>query len=150
MNIQIWADKKERLSDGPWQDEPDWMQSEINGFLLIIARPSGGCLCGYIEVPQGHPWHGKNHKDPIFDDIQVHGGLSHSEPSCNQGKWILGFDCGHSGDIVPLPKSIQEEIDDLKKKWGVAIRGTYKTVDFVKAELLKLAEWAKKAQTPIK
>lgn len=66
----------------------------------IVSGPLGH-RCGYIRVPKGHPWHGKE-----YDDIEanVHGGLTFAEKDTPCGKggkddgyWV-GFDCAHCGD----------------------------------------------------
>ncbi len=53
-----------------------------------------GHRCGYILIPEGHPWHGMD-----YYDIQasVHGGLTYKQKDAD-GKMWLGFDCAHIGD----------------------------------------------------
>lgn len=50
-------------------------------------------LCGYVDVPQGHPMHGKHYDDVAVD---VHGGLTYSESEGDA--WRFGFDTAHFGD----------------------------------------------------
>lgn len=57
--------------------------------------------CGYVRVPKGHPWHGK---DYYSIEASVHGGLTFAEADMPCGKggaddgyWV-GFDCAHCGD----------------------------------------------------
>ncbi len=50
---------------GPWDDEPDkaaWVD-EAPGLDCMIVRGPMGALCGYVGVPEGHPWHGKSYDD---------------------------------------------------------------------------------------
>jgi hypothetical protein len=60
-----------------------------------------GYRCGYVRVPPGHPWHGRDYDDV---DASVHGGLTFAQPDLHCGKggaddaWWLGFDCAHCGD----------------------------------------------------
>lgn len=46
---------------------------EAFGYRCTIRRNNimGGALLGYIDVPQGHPWHGHR-----LDDDLVHGGVT--------------------------------------------------------------------------
>jgi hypothetical protein len=65
------------------------------GFLCEIKRhPSLLHLCGYIQVPPNHPWFGQE-----YIDVNVHGGITWGDKSEITGNWVLGFDCGHAGDI---------------------------------------------------
>lgn len=139
---------------GPWQDEPDkeqW-QDEATGYACLIKRSQMGALCGYVGVPEGHPWHGKD-----YDDVQTagggwpdpHGGLTYAA-SCQEGPegqtvchvpapgepeplWWLGFDCAHAWDISPALEAMRSmRIPD----------SSYKTIAYVKAECARLAEQA--------
>jgi integrase len=101
---------------GPWQDEPDKEQfaDKATGYACLVKRNRFGALCGYVGVPQGHPWHGKGYDDVEAD---VHGGLTYAAP-CQEGPegetichvpgpgepeplWWLGFDCNHAWDVAP-------------------------------------------------
>ena len=59
--------------------------------------------CGYIGLPKGHKYAGKDY-DAI--DVSVHGGLTYSEhaPSFRLGgfEYYLGFDCGHWQDAPDI------------------------------------------------
>src|SRR4051812_13771303 len=55
--------------DGPWQSEPDKRQwhDEATGLACLIVRGPMGALCGYVGLPPGHPWHGKEyHESRVF------------------------------------------------------------------------------------
>lgn len=109
---QTWVEKGSWPS-GPWQDEPDRVEWEENGYpCLALRNPSWGVWCGYVAVPSGHPWHGKG-----CDDVpaEVHGRLTYAD-SCMEdvrplrervchagpeGVWWLGFDCAHCWDVIP-------------------------------------------------
>jgi|TARA_B110000503_G_scaffold137499_1_gene221790 hypothetical protein len=81
---------------------------------VIIQRNTSyfaetGQANGYLVISdKEHPWFGK-HYDNI--DVEVHGGLTYSEPIERQevdcfdeltdddiGSWLIGFDTCHSGD----------------------------------------------------
>ena len=78
---------------------------------------------GYIGVPPGHPWHGREYN---FVNATVHGGLTFSDnykPGTphdyhspdEQGYWWLGFDTAHWGDdSTTCPESyVREETKQL-------------------------------------
>ena len=140
---------------GPWDDEPDKIQFEEpeTGLPAIARRNQQGAWCGYVAVSEGHPWYGADYwadehldKD-IVEIVDVHGGvtyagatqgkdsvlpnvqqlsLSPSDEKC-EGLWWFGFDCAHYGDTSPA------------YDWSFGGEYTYRTLDFVKAEITKLA-----------
>lgn len=143
---------KSGWGDGPWNNEPDKVQwqDEATGLpCLILRSPSGGNWCGYVGVPQGHPYHGKDYKDV---DVDVHGSLTFSD-GCSQGDeavsichkveagesdsvWWLGFDCHHYKDLAPLSRMRREargipQLDAAEE---------YRDLDFVTSECRLLAK----------
>ena len=133
------------LPFGPWHDEPDHLNFEVDGRACIIHRGPLGALCGYVSVPPGHPWHGVH--EPA--DARVHGGVTYSAncqgPICHIAKpgdpddvWWIGFDCAHLGDVVPGMLAVN----------GRAPRGfgelgeSYKTLAYVREEVEQLAAQA--------
>lgn len=46
---------------------------------------------GYIELPEDHPWLGKEYLQ-LFEDVDVHGDVTYYE-----GR-VIGFDTNHAGD----------------------------------------------------
>ena len=159
MEHKTWTTMdKAPWGPGPWQDEPDKEQwaDEATGLPCLVKRSRlGGNLCGYVGVPDGHPWSGQHYGDIGDDRADVHGGLTYSG-ACQEGPedatichvpgpgepdhvWWLGFDCGHAWDIMPAM-----EARDLERGWPL-IRDrdtTYKTVAYVKAECASLARQA--------
>lgn len=145
---------KSTWGEGPWQNEPDKMQFMTEqGFPALIVRNHGGALCGYVGVPQSHPWFGIGYDDV---DVDVHGGLTfanHCSPNGNEAEhichivedgeddrvWWLGFDCAHSGDKAPA-------MDATYKKWNMLMRGDeYRTIEYVKNQIALLAQQVKEA-----
>lgn len=141
---------KSEWGDGPWQDEPDKIQwvDEATGLDCLIHRGPMGNLCGYVGVPPRHPAHGMEYHEV---DADVHGGLTYSD-LCQEGDdestgvchvplpgrpakvWWLGFDCGHSFDVLPGMEA---------RAIGAPIRTgqeSYKTVEYVRAEIQRLAQ----------
>lgn len=51
---------------GPWQTEPDKVQyTDITGLPALIVCSHIGSLCGYVGVPEVHPWHGVGYGHPM-------------------------------------------------------------------------------------
>jgi hypothetical protein len=65
---------------------------------FTILRPClserGGEFNGYISLPLGHPWYGKDYDE--LSEVSVHGGLTYSKEE--DGRWVIGFDTAHTGD----------------------------------------------------
>jgi hypothetical protein len=115
----IEEDKKHMLVGQTW---------EAHGFTCTLKRvPGMGHLCGYVDLPKGHPWHGE-HYDDI--DADVHGGLTYgkAEGDC----WRIGFDCAHAGDFVPVASFAGEH-------------AAYRDAAYVTAECESLARQAAEA-----
>lgn len=70
------------------------------GLKFHVIHNGNGYRCGYVRVPNGHPWHGKDYGEI---DAEVHGGLTFGEADvpCGAGEdsdhWF-GFDCAHAWD----------------------------------------------------
>ena len=74
----------------------------------LFRTPSTGEIGwgnGYVGVPSGHPWFGKNYQE--LEDVDVHGGLTYSSSArptgvrgqaVEDGFWWVGFDTAHMGD----------------------------------------------------
>jgi len=146
---------KEEWAPGPWHDEPDRVVFEHAGYPCILNRGPLGSWCGYVGVPEGHPWFGKRYDDVEAD---VHGGLTYARPcqgdvchAAPEPRYWLGFDCSHYRDLVPgLEALLAESREKMgrpqvdKGKFGV----TYKDVGYVRAETESLAEQAAQAGMP--
>lgn len=52
---------------GEWDGEPDKRQwrDEATGLPCLIVRGPAGALCGYVGVPDGHPFHGKDYGECV-------------------------------------------------------------------------------------
>src|SRR5690348_12180532 len=76
-------------------------KGEHMGYEWNVVHNTNGYRCGYVRVPPGHPWHGKDDSEV---DADVHGGLTfaRADEPCDKGgpdqDWWLGFDCQHAGD----------------------------------------------------
>ena len=123
-----------------FENEPDIVKGYHCGIAYRIMRhPEMGHLCGYIKLPQGHPWlkgalkkrwgkkrfskkYEQRHVGYDFGPIQnlsVHGGVTFfGRISRGRGHWV-GFDCAHYDDFVP----------------SMGFKGTYRDIEYVLAEL---------------
>jgi hypothetical protein len=73
---------------------------DYKGFPCVVLLMHMGYRCGYVGLPKGHKYYGKD-----YNDIPVgcHGGLTYG---CEQlhfqtdkDMWWIGFDCYHACDI---------------------------------------------------
>lgn len=153
MEHKTWATAdKSGWGPGPWQDEPDKEQwtDEATGYACLLKRNRIGSLCGYVGIPDGHPWHGTGYDD-IAPSPEVHGGLTYSD-LCQEGPegetichvaapgepeplWWLGFDCAHAGDLCPAYK-----VGSFGRDYEA-----YRTAGYVRAQCATLARQAAEA-----
>jgi hypothetical protein len=129
-------------------------KGEHEGYEWEVTNNGIGYRCGYVRIPAGHPWHGKDYDDVRTSDgdwPDVHGGLTFAEPDTDCGKgggddaWWLGFDCAHAGDAADpsLPGRDGKPLPFRMPSFGGdAIR----TTDYVAAQCIALAEQALAAQ----
>ena len=155
-----------RLADvqttGPWTDEPDKVQwvDETTDLDCLILRNGSGALCGYVGIPNTHPWYGKGYSqclESCADEwcyehspegrISVHGGLTFAA-RCSEHKgddaichvpaegrtadvWWFGFDTAHAGDLSPKYSDRRYRTSGYDE--------VYRDVAYVKAECADLA-----------
>lgn len=84
----------------PWESEPNFFAFVESGLPCYMIRHEMGSWCGYVGVPKGHPLFGKETSHESLWDLNVHGGVTWADGG-SPGLWWLGFDCAHSGDLVP-------------------------------------------------
>ena len=142
--------KNKEWGPGPWDDEPDraeW-RDEATGRPCLAVRNSMGAWCGYVAVDPGHPLCDGGRDDL---DLDVHGGVTYAG-KCNDHvchtplpgepadvTWI-GFDCGHCGDLMPLMRMRERELDaKLGRRLASPYGKEYRTLDYVRTECAKLA-----------
>lgn len=147
---------KSSWGEGPWMYEPDkiqWQDEETELPCLIHRSLATGALCGYVGITEDHPLY----KCDDWPDIDVHGGCSYIdlcqsdhapdgstgichlvEPGeLDQVFWI-GFDCGHSGDIMPAMTQFSGMGGILSQL--MCHSSIYRDLDFVRAECKSLAK----------
>jgi hypothetical protein len=66
---------------------------------------------GYVAIPEGHPWFGKDYDS--IEQVEINGGLTFSDMI--NGMWVIGFDTAHYGDTMTRwPKeAVEQEANDL-------------------------------------
>jgi hypothetical protein len=71
------------------------LYKELEQFPEI--RRNTGFGNGYIGVPKGHPFYGKDYNalHELYQ-IDIHGGLTYSEQEGDY--WVIGFDTAHASD----------------------------------------------------
>jgi hypothetical protein len=174
MEHKTWTTMdKAGWGDGPWTSEPDkeqWTDADT-GYACLLKRNQAGALCGYVGVPEGHPWHGSGYW-PGSDDgeltpalrllerVNVHGGLTYAAP-CEEGPdghtichvpapgepeplYWFGFDCNHGSDYAPGMASEFRRLG-ITMPSGLGLRASYRTVAYVKGECARLAVTAAEA-----
>ena len=71
---------------------------EHAGTICAIRHGVFGVPCGYVRVPEGHPFHGRGYDEC---DVDAWGGLTYSGALDGEDGWWIGFDMAHPGDIAP-------------------------------------------------
>ena len=100
----------------------------------MVRHISMGHWCGYVGIRKPHTLFGKDYnydEDLISRLDEVHGGITFSglldQPE-DSSTWYFGFDCAHSGDIVP------------GGEYGFGGKGgVYRDVSYVKKHIKLLA-----------
>ena len=116
-----------------WKNEPNEVELVLNGFDCRIERMPMGHLCGYVRIPEAHPWYLKSYSELDAVGVDAHGGLTFSGRLMDAGGYWIGFDCAHSGDLIPSTRYLDSE-------------RTYKNIAYVTKELEHLTKQAKAAQ----
>lgn len=77
-------------------DYKEWVYKTDNNlsYKCVIKRSSMCFLLGYIHLTEDSDIYGQSDID-----ISAHGGVTYSEYEDND--WVIGFDCGHFGDLSP-------------------------------------------------
>jgi hypothetical protein len=154
MKDQTWTGEadRSRYQPGPWDNEPDkaqWTDPATGYPCLIVRHHNLGNLCGYVGVPNGHPYYGQ-HYDNV-PDVSVHGGLTFANkcqqtaPVCHiveEGEdddvWWFGFDCAHCWDLCPGTRGLLAEAGFPPNE-----RDVYRDWNYVHNEVTELARQLK-------
>lgn len=145
---------KEHLSkayDGIWQSEGNRHYFTAHGFKCLVLRHySLGYLCGYVGLCKFHKLYNQSYEiNPEYDLLEVHGGITYTEHDSdfisfpNEVYFWVGFDCGHSQDL--LPKDNYKLLAESYKRSGLSVP-TYKDVHYVTNECKELARQLREIQ----
>ena len=143
-SLEEWKDLEDEydpsfnISKKPWETEPDFLEfiDEDTGYKCFIQRhPELKHLCGYVELPKEHKLYGIFSEE---EDFEVHGGVTYTgkrefEQPNYIADYVLGFDCGHAGDLVPGVKSFHE-------------KEVYRNIEYVTNECKNLAKQLKELE----
>lgn len=117
---------------------------ESHGFQCLVVNCRGSHLCGYVGIPEGHPWYRTDYDGVRVDGdyVDVHGGLTFADDHVLAGEkpagvWWIGFDCAHSGDRIGGPNG-----DDVSSALRRGRSGVWRDEAFVRGECEKLAKQA--------
>ena len=115
--------------------EGDKKEFKYRGFRCLIKRHKRlGHLCGYIELPKHHNLYGVDYDEieETYDyELPVHGGLTFSGRLVGEDGYLIGFDCAHAGDYIPLdPLSSQLNLGE-----------TYRTMRYVEDMLKEMVDF---------
>lgn len=66
-----------------------FINANHNKELNSMLHDRVGCANGYVAIPPGHPCYRQRYTAPIFDSINVHGGITLSEPVCYESESFM-------------------------------------------------------------
>lgn len=124
----------------PWENEPDfeeWIDKKTGYRCRVVRNESTLSLCGYVAVPIGNKVRGMSYQDAEEVGVHAHGGLTFGD-KMDGHKWF-GFDCAHSGDLIPM-FYMQQILSGYPEDIAHVTKGEYRTFDWVKKETAKLAD----------
>jgi hypothetical protein len=131
-------EKLDKFGYGEWIEEPDHVTFEHLGYDCEICRSRTGVLCGYIVLPEGHPWIDQDYREIATN---VHGGLTFAQHRRNG--YTVGFECCHYKDKVPGLQKVK--IAELLELNIVKSHGVYRNLDYCITQCKLLVEEAIKA-----
>lgn len=131
----------------PWTVEPDEYDFAWRGYKCMCMRNQNSqTWLGYVLLPHGHAFNDDSgmFKTYIFEELDVHGGVTFYDRVPKMDATIIGFDCNHFGDYAP---AIQERVLSAKDKQTIANGGfddvgapKYRTLSYVRKELRNLVD----------
>lgn len=88
---------------------------EYRGFRCVVVFQSQGHRTGYVGLPKGHKYHGKEYN--FIEDVDCHGGLTYSGGDNYPVKsdlWWIGFDTAHCYDGFDVAQALKYELIDQR------------------------------------
>ena len=128
-----WPEPREPIDRAGWRtfgqfgEADEWHNLSPSGFIELVLRTGHGNLCGYVGVPRYSKFYQVVKYGGEGIDANVHGGITFSGTKSDYpGFWFIGFDCAHSGDVIPGMPSFGD--------------GTYRTMEYTKIEVASLLQ----------
>ena len=127
-----WKELKLHEPRGQWSIEPDELEwfDYATGLKCRMGRNAQHAWCGYLHIPK--MW--VTSPDTMFDEFNVHGGVTYKSYNTIEDAWVVGFDCGHDGDMSPL-----EYHREANTGYAYMLAGVYRDVAYVKEQLRCMA-----------
>jgi hypothetical protein len=138
MNMRTYKD-----IEGIWNNEPthlEWIDKDTDLPCIIKRHPVLGHLCGYVVIPANCKLSELNLVDVDDEgDIRVHGGITFHGFHLELQKNVIGFDCGHYGDLVPgMIAQLDQDIECRKHIFDEEEK--YRDIEYVQHECKNLAK----------
>lgn len=148
-----------------WDNEPDEVIFEHEGYKCIVYRhPEFKFLCGYVAIPEGHPFFKQDYSEWLYDkkvengnpkeakydkeiadkicSLECHGGVTFAGYlRVFTEDWLIGFDANHSWDSTP-PVEIRPDYiyGGERDLYGMS---QYRTIEYMSEQCKILAEQIK-------
>ena len=106
-----------------WPPKERTLHRWTHAGLECAVCKSTVAMCGYVMVPESHPFYGKGGYEDEVVDVRIHGGLTFAEGAPNG--WWFGFDCAHGGDAMGLDMPLFEEDEKTNLLRGVFSGGVF-------------------------
>lgn len=111
----------------------DWTTESGLRAVILLVRDSHHC--GYVEVPEhlGKPGYDES---PVME-LNVHGGVTYAgELPEMDGKYVVGYDCAHYGDLMKCPEELKGTSMEHSFMYS---EGIWRDVDYCTNECESLA-----------
>ncbi len=154
--------------DKPWENEPNelrWSDESTGLQCCVYRHPHFGHLCGYVEIPSGHPLFGCDYSDPVPASLIERAKAIMDGPAGKRGALEIFCIAGRggllAGDLFDVHGSITfsgepywsdpatefwygfdcAHCDDVSPfaRSPLQEHATYRDIDYVKAECASLA-----------
>lgn len=118
-----------RSPEYEWRLASTWAASGFDCAIVEhqAADPMWRWWCGYVRVPEGHPWHGRDDYELDREAPDVFGGVTWSGgmPDRLGDGWWVGFDTAHGTRPWDWPQEqVTEETRKLARHAARAVEGS--------------------------
>ena len=118
---------------------------EYKGFPCVVLFQPMGFRCGYVGLPKGNKYFGKDYD---FIPVDCHCGLTYSDSRLalqeDTDKWWIGFDCGHICDSHDIEKTEEyyghEYANRIAGMFFYLHTEPVRTLDYCKKECMKIVD----------